>query len=191
MGNRLTKIVTRTGDTGTTGLSDGARVDKDAPRMEAIGTVDELSSQMGLAQALISGAPEGAALCETLSLLQHDLFDLGGALSMPLAPLLSEAHVARLDGILEALNAELPPLREFILPGGSAAIAALHVARCVARRAERRLVSLLADEPQDGASGLAYLNRLSDLLFVMARTVARQEGVAEHYWQSQKSLSRS
>ncbi|RHZ90823.1 cob(I)yrinic acid a,c-diamide adenosyltransferase [Cereibacter sphaeroides] len=191
MGNRLTKIVTRTGDTGTTGLSDGARVDKDAPRMEAIGTVDELSSQLGLAQALISGSPEGAALCETLSLLQHDLFDLGGALSMPLAPLLSEAHVARLDGILEALNAELPPLKEFILPGGSAAIAALHVARCVARRAERRLVSLLADEPQDRASGLAYLNRLSDLLFVMARTVARQEGVAEHYWQSQKSLSRS
>ncbi|MEL5879723.1 cob(I)yrinic acid a,c-diamide adenosyltransferase [Cereibacter sphaeroides] len=191
MGNRLTKIVTRTGDTGTTGLSDGARVDKDAPRMEAIGTVDELSSQMGLAQAAISGAPDGAALYETLSLLQHDLFDLGGALSMPLAPLLSEAHVARLDGILEALNAELPPLREFILPGGSAAIAALHVARCVARRAERRLVSLLADEPQDGAWGLAYLNRLSDLLFVMARTVARQEGVAEHYWQSQKSLSRS
>ncbi|WYK05984.1 cob(I)yrinic acid a,c-diamide adenosyltransferase [Cereibacter sphaeroides f. sp. denitrificans] len=191
MGNRLTKIVTRTGDTGTTGLSDGARVDKDAPRMEAIGTVDELSSQMGLAQALIAGSPEGAALCETLSLVQHDLFDLGGALSMPLAPLLSEAHVARLDGILEALNAELPPLKEFILPGGSAAIAALHVARCVARRAERRLVSLLADEPQDGASGLAYLNRLSDLLFVMARTVARQEGVAEHYWQSQKSLSRS
>ncbi|QCP87724.1 cob(I)yrinic acid a,c-diamide adenosyltransferase [Cereibacter sphaeroides] len=191
MGNRLTKIVTRTGDTGTTGLSDGARVDKDAPRMEAIGTVDELSSQLGLAQALISGSPEGTALCETLSLLQHDLFDLGGALSMPLAPLLSEAHVARLDGILEALNAELPPLKEFILPGGSAAIAALHVARCVARRAERRLVSLLADEPQDGASGLAYLNRLSDLLFVMARTVARQEGVAEHYWQSQKSLSRS
>ncbi|SNT20157.1 ATP:cob(I)alamin adenosyltransferase [[Luteovulum] sphaeroides subsp. megalophilum] len=191
MGNRLTKIVTRTGDTGTTGLSDGARVDKDAPRMEAIGTVDELSSQMGLAQAMISGSPEGAALCETLSLLQHDLFDLGGALSMPLAPLLSEAHVARLDGILEALNADLPPLREFILPGGSAAIATLHVARCVARRAERRLVSLLADEPQDGASGLAYLNRLSDLLFVMACTVARQEGVAEHYWQSQKSLSRS
>ncbi|MEA5160218.1 cob(I)yrinic acid a,c-diamide adenosyltransferase [Cereibacter johrii] len=191
MGNRLTKIVTRTGDTGTTGLSDGARVDKDAPRMEAIGTVDELSSQLGLAQALISGSPEGAALCETLSLLQHDLFDLGGALSMPLAPLLSEAHVARLDGILEALNAELPPLKEFILPGGSAAIAALHVARCVARRAERRLVSLLADEPQDGVSGLAYLNRLSDLLFVMARTVARQEVVAEHYWQSQKSLSRS
>ncbi|RAZ85251.1 cob(I)yrinic acid a,c-diamide adenosyltransferase [Cereibacter johrii] len=191
MGNRLTKVVTRTGDTGTTGLSDGARVDKDAPRMEAIGTVDELSSQMGLAQALIAGSPEGAALCETLSLLQHDLFDLGGALSMPLAPLLSEAHVARLDGILEALNAELPPLKEFILPGGSAAIAALHVARCVARRAERRLVSLLADEPQDGASGLAYLNRLSDLLFVMARTVARQEGVAEHCWQSQKSLSRS
>ncbi|MFQ6777217.1 cob(I)yrinic acid a,c-diamide adenosyltransferase [Cereibacter sphaeroides] len=191
MGNRLTKIVTRTGDTGTTGLSDGARVDKDAPRMEAVGTVDELSSQMGLAQAAISGAPDGTRLCETLSLLQHDLFDLGGALSMPLAPLLSEAHVARLDGILEALNAELPPLREFILPGGSAAIAALHVARCVARRAERRLVSLLADEPQDGAWGLAYLNRLSDLLFVMARTVARQEGVAEHYWQSQKSLSRS
>ncbi|MGC9447362.1 cob(I)yrinic acid a,c-diamide adenosyltransferase [Cereibacter johrii] len=191
MGNRLTKIVTRTGDTGTTGLSDGARVDKDAPRMEAIGTIDELSSQLGLAQALISGSPQGAALCETLSLLQHDLFDLGGALSTPLAPLLSEAHVARLDGILEALNAELPPLKEFILPGGSAAIAALHVSRCVARRAERRLVSLLADEPQDGASGLAYLNRLSDLLFVMARTVARQEGVAEHYWQSQKSLSRS
>ncbi|ODM42411.1 cob(I)yrinic acid a,c-diamide adenosyltransferase [Cereibacter johrii] len=191
MGNRLTKIVTRTGDTGTTGLSDGARVDKDAPRMEVIGTVDELSSQLGLAQALIAGSPQGAALGETLSLLQHDLFDLGGALSMPLAPLLSEAHVARLDDILEALNAELPPLKEFILPGGSAAIAALHVARCVARRAERRLVSLLADEPQDGASGLAYLNRLSDLLFVMARAVARQEGVAEHYWQSQKSLSRS
>lgn len=186
MGHRLSKIVTRTGDTGTTSLSDGSRIDKDAPRMEAIGTVDELSSCIGFAQSLL---PEDHALREALSFVQHDLFDLGGALSHPDAVLLTMAHVGRLDALAEQLNEGLQPLKEFILPGGSMAISTLHMARTVARRAERRLISLLELEPQDGAQGMAYLNRLSDVLFIAARRVAQDTGQTEHLWQQGKSLS--
>ncbi|MFV0382433.1 cob(I)yrinic acid a,c-diamide adenosyltransferase [Paracoccus sp. (in: a-proteobacteria)] len=189
MGNRLSKIVTRTGDGGKTGLSDGSRVDKDTPRIEAIGTLDELGSQIGLAQSLVSAGKDTDALREALTLVQHDLFDLGAALSRPGAVLLSQAHVDRLDVIAEQMNASLPPLREFILPGGSVAVGALHVARTVARRAERRLLSALATDTQPGSSGLAYLNRLSDLLFIAARTVCRAEGRPEVFWQAGKSLS--
>ncbi len=189
MGYRLSKIVTRKGDGGRTGLSDGSRVDKDTPRVEAIGTIDELSSHVGFARSLICDAEPTAALHATLMLVQHDLFDLGGALSRPGAELLSEAHVARLDRIVEEMNANLPPLEEFILPGGSRMAGALHIARTVARRAERRLVSALDTDPQPGAFGQAYLNRLSDLLFVAARTVGRLEGQDERYWEAEKGLS--
>jgi len=189
MGHRLSKIVTRTGDAGKTGLSDGSRVDKDTPRIEAIGTVDELSSHIGFAQALMPADARLEALQEALTLVQHDLFDLGGGLSQPGVELLSQAHVDRLDGIVEAMNADLPPLKEFILPGGSAAVGALHVARTIARRAERRLLRALAVDSQPGAFGQAYLNRLSDVLFVATRTVGRTEGNGEHYWEAGKSLS--
>lgn len=189
MGHRLSKIVTRTGDAGTTGLSDGSRIDKDAPRMEAIGTVDELSSQAGHAQSLLKGLNGVELIGDLITLVQHDLFDLGGAISHPDATLLSDAHIARLEGAIEDMNAELPPLKEFILPAGNPAITALHVARCVARRAERRLKTLLDQEPQNGAYGLAYLNRLSDLFFVMARSVAQHNDIAEQYWEKGKSLS--
>lgn len=189
MGNRLSKIVTRTGDEGKTGLSDGSRVDKDTPRMEAIGTIDELSSQIGFAHSLVPDDETLAPLRESLTLVQHDLFDLGRSLSRPGAELLSQAHVDRLDTIVEEMNAGLPPLKEFILPSGSTAIGAFHVARTVARRAERRLLSALEIDPQPGAYGIAYLNRLSDILFVAARTVARKEGSREVYWQAGKSVS--
>ncbi len=141
--------------------------------MEAIGTIDELSSQIGFAQSFVAKDQALANLCDPLTLVQHDLFDLGGALSRPGAELLSQAHVERLDAIVEELNAGLPPLKEFILPGGSKAVGAFHIARTVARCAERRLLSALVIDPQPGAFGIAYLNRLSDILFVAARVVAR------------------
>lgn len=189
MGNRLSKIVTRTGDGGTTGLSDGSRIEKDTPRIEAIGTIDELSSHAGHAQSLLAGIAGTESLSNMISLIQHDLFDLGGSISHPQAELLSEAHVQRIEHMVAELNATLPPLKEFILPGGAPAISAMHITRCVARRAERRLKSLLDQEPQAGRFGLAYLNRLSDLFFIMARTIAREMNVAEHYWEKGKSLS--
>jgi len=189
MGNRLSRIVTRTGDDGRTGLADGSRVDKDAPRLEAIGTIDELSSVIGFAASLVPQADDTARLRDTLALVQHDLFDLGGALSRPGAELLSEAHVRRLEAAVGEMNATLPPLKEFTLPGGSPAVGAFHMARTVARRAERRLVSALDLDPQPAACGLAYLNRLSDLLFVAARTVARSEDGAEVLWEPGKSLA--
>lgn len=189
MGHRLSRIVTRTGDAGKTGLSDGSRVDKDTPRIEAIGTIDELSSQIGFAHGLLAEVQDLSNLRDALILVQHDLFDLGGALSYPDAILLSRAHVERLDMLVEEMNASLPPLKEFILPGGSMLVGAFHVARTIARRAERRLLSAIETDPQPSEFGLAYLNRLSDVLFVAARTVARSQGRMEIYWEAAKSLS--
>ena len=179
MGYRLSKIYTRTGDAGTTGLGDGRRVDKDTPRIEAIGCVDELNSLVGvlLAQRL----PEEIA--QTLTVVQHRLFDLGGELAVPEMQAMSEAHVEALERALDGLNATLPPLEEFILPGGSPAAAHCHHARAVCRRAERRLLHL-ARQPDETVNGTAlkFLNRLSDLLFVMARALARQNGGKETFW---------
>ncbi len=165
MGHRLSRIVTRTGDDGTTGLSDGSRLRKDSALIEAMGTVDELNSVIGFAESQQSNAMLRAALV----LIQHDLFDLGGALSMPGHPVLTETHIEVLDRTVADWNADLPPLKEFILPGGSPAVAALHMARTVCRRAERRMLSLEDDRM---ANGRIYLNRLSDLLFVGARLAA-------------------
>jgi cob(I)alamin adenosyltransferase len=176
MGNRLSKIVTRTGDDGTTGLADGSRVSKDAARIQAMGTVDELNSQLGL------------LLCETLPLdlremllkIQNDLFDLGGALAHPSIPF-SEDKLARLDAAVVHYNSDLPPLKEFILPGGTRSAAQCHVARTVTRRAERELVLLLHTETAP-PNALPYLNRLSDLLFVLSRVINRGENKTETSW---------
>ncbi len=178
MGHRLSKIYTRTGDAGDTGLGDGSRVAKEAPRIEAIGEVDELNSQLGvlLSQAL----PDDIA--EPLTRIQHHLFDLGGELSIPGREALQPTHVSWLETLLDRLNAELPPLKEFILPGGSPAAAQAHVARSVCRRAERRLFALHRQEPVSGPA-LGYLNRLSDLLFVIARCLNRHAGRPDVLWQ--------
>jgi cob(I)alamin adenosyltransferase len=178
MGNRLSKIVTRTGDDGTTGLGDGSRVAKDSARIEAIGTVDELNSALGLLRAG-SGLP--TSIERAVLGIQHDLFDLGGELAVPGYSVLTDVHLAALESQIEFHNAELPPLKEFILPGGSEAAARCHLARAIARRAERCCWSLTA---ADSAPSLApvYLNRLSDLLFVLARRLARHEGGTETLW---------
>ncbi|MDH3787982.1 MAG: cob(I)yrinic acid a,c-diamide adenosyltransferase [Xanthomonadales bacterium] len=177
MGNRLSKIYTRTGDKGTTGLGDGARVDKDSLRVEAYGTVDEVNSTVGL--VLATELPEAVRDC--LVNVQHELFDLGGELCMPGYTLVPESYVERLENSLDAFNEDLPPLKDFILPGGSEAAARCHVARTVARRAERRVISLAHNETVNEAS-IRYLNRLSDLLFVIARVLARHEGGSEVLW---------
>lgn len=181
MGHRLSKIATRTGDRGTTGLADGSRVDKDCARIEAMGDVDELNSFVG--QALAESLPPPVAAC--LLELQHDLFDLGGELSIPGHTMIAAEHIARLDHHLDTFNADLPPLKEFILPGGSRAAAACHVARAVCRRAERRLVALTRAENINPNLQI-YLNRLSDLLFVIARVVARSDGGSEVFWQQRR-----
>lgn len=172
MGNRLSKIYTRTGDKGDTGLGDGSRVDKDSARVEAFGCVDELNSHIGLllAQPVIPDR-----ISSVLTEVQHDLFDLGGELCIPGHQAIDAKHVTSLEQVLDELNAGLPPLKEFILPGGNAAAACAHVARTVCRRAERRTVTLARNETVN-AQAIAYLNRLSDLLFVIARTLARAAG---------------
>ncbi|UVJ43227.1 cob(I)yrinic acid a,c-diamide adenosyltransferase [Pseudomonas sp. LS1212] len=187
MGFRLSKIYTRTGDKGETGLGDGRRVPKNHPRVEAIGEVDALNSQLGL---LLAGIKEQSAerpalgeLLEVLSPCQHRLFDLGGELAMPAYQALNEAEVQRLEAAIDRWNEELGPLENFILPGGSTLIAQAHVCRSLARSAERRCQQLNAEEPLAGV-GLAYINRLSDLLFVAARLIARRQGVAEILWQA-------
>lgn len=178
MGHRLTRIYTRTGDAGTTGLGDGSRVAKDSLRIEAIGAVDELNSAVGvlLTETL---AP---AVRECLIDVQHDLFDLGGELSIPGHVAIGDGHVARLETLLDGFNADLPALKEFILPGGSRAAAFCHLARTACRRAERRVVSMAAAE-QTAPPLQRYLNRLSDLLFVLCRVVNRDAGIADVYWQ--------
>ena len=178
MANRLSKIVTRTGDDGSTGLSSGERIAKDQPRVAAMGDVDELNSNIGL--LLTETMPD--AVREALVGIQHDLFDLGGELSLPGHTLVSEAHLARIDELIERFNTDLPPLREFILPGGSRAAALAHVSRTVCRRAERTLVSLQQIEELQ-ALPAQYLNRLSDLLFVLARVLNRSGGGSDVHWQ--------
>jgi cob(I)alamin adenosyltransferase len=181
MGHRLSRIVTRTGDAGTTGLGDGSRVPKDAARIEAIGAVDELNSTLGV--LLAEPLPEVTAAM--LADVQHDLFDLGGELSIPGYAAVTDGHVARLEDEVERCNADLPPLKEFILPGGTRAAALAHVARTVCRRAERALVHLAAAEPVTDPSR-RYLNRLSDLLFVVARTLNRAQGRPDVLWQKDR-----
>ncbi len=178
MGHRLSKIVTRTGDAGTTGLGDGSRVAKDSPRIDAIGAVDELNSTVGVVLAETLPPPIRALLID----VQHDLFDLGGELSIPGYSAVTAAHVERLEDAVEQFNAELPPLKEFILPGGTRAAARAHVARTVCRRAERSIVALAATETVSVPSR-TYLNRLSDLLFVLARALNRAEGSPDVLWQ--------
>ena len=183
MGKRLSKIYTRTGDDGTTGLGDGTRVAKDSPRVEAYGTVDELNSTLGVVLAQELPAPVRAVLTR----IQHELFDLGSELCVPGYAAIDQAMVTALEQDLDAFNADLPALEEFILPGGGAPAAHCHVARTVCRRAERRVQTLAHAEP--GAlrpETLHYLNRLSDLLFVIARVLARASGAGEVMWRSPK-----
>ena len=177
MGNRLSKIYTRTGDDGTTGLGDGSRVDKDNLRVETFGTVDELNSLIGL---LLSSDLD-AAIRDCLMRTQHELFDLGGELCMPGYTMIPDICVDQLETDLDRFNADLPALKDFILPGGSEAAARCHLARTVCRRAERLLVSLTKVEDINEVS-LRYLNRLSDLLFVIARVLARANGGSEVLW---------
>ena len=182
MGHRLSKITTRTGDAGDTGLGDGSRVPKDAARIQALGDIDELNSVIGL--LLAEKVPAG--IRRALLQVQQDLFDLGGETCIPGHQMVSEAQVARLDGLLAAHNKRLPPLKEFILPGGTRAAAAAHLARTVCRRAERSLVALGRSEPI-GAHALQYLNRLSDLLFVLGRVVAHRYGEPEPLWRPEQT----
>jgi cob(I)alamin adenosyltransferase len=182
MGNRLSKIYTRTGDDGSTGLGDGSRVAKENPRVEAYGTVDEANSTIG-AVLSVGGLP--AAITRCLTEVQHDLFDLGGELCIPGHRIIEAAHVQRLETELDGFNEDLPPLKEFILPGGGPATAACHVARAVCRRAERRCWSLARSE-NVSPEVLKYLNRLSDLLFVLARVLARHEHGSEVVWRRTK-----
>ena len=177
MGNRLTRIYTRTGDDGTTGLAGGDRIPKDSARVEAMGDTDELNCVIGVLLARPLSEPHRESLLE----IQHDLFDLGAELSMPGESLLQPGRVEWLEARLDELNADLPPLREFILPGGGTAGAQCHLARAVCRRAERRLVCLARKEPVTDAAR-RYLNRLSDFLFVLARMLGRESGEGEVLW---------
>lgn len=186
MGKRLTQIATRTGDDGTTGLGDGSRVRKDHLRIQAMGEVDEVNSQIGL--LLTEAMPEEVR--NDLVAIQHDLFDLGGELCIPGYTMLSEAQLARLDERLAHYNAALPRLEEFILPGGTRAAALAHVCRTLARRAERSIVALgqvedLKPLPRQ------YVNRLSDLLFVLARVLNRAQGQGDVLWQPRKNQPES
>jgi cob(I)alamin adenosyltransferase len=186
MGNRLSKIYTRTGDDGTTGLGDGSRVAKDDPRVEAYGTVDELNSVVGM---ILSVPQLPQAIAALLTEVQHDLFDLGGELCIPGSRAIKAEQVTRLEESLDGLNDPLPPLKDFILPGGGPAAAACHLARTVARRAERRVWSL-AKKVTVSAELTNYLNRLSDLLFVIARVLARHESGAEVLWRHDRGKPR-
>jgi cob(I)alamin adenosyltransferase len=178
MGHRLSKIYTRTGDDGTTGLGTGKRVRKDSARVEAFGTVDELNSHIGLILAANDLAP---GVHDCLTRIQHQLFDVGGELCLPGEMAMGADAVEGLESLLDGFNADLPPLKDFVLPGGSLEAAVCHVARSVCRRAERRIWALARDE-EVNEQILKYLNRLSDLLFVLARVLNRNSGHAEPLW---------
>jgi cob(I)alamin adenosyltransferase len=181
VGHRLSKITTRTGDDGTTGLGDGSRVAKDSLRIAAIGAVDELNSSLGLLLAELADADLRTLITD----LQHDLFDLGGELSIPGFTCIDQAHILRLETTQERFNATLEPLKEFILPGGNRASAACHLARTVCRRAEREVVSLASGEAMSPFCQ-QYLNRLSDLLFVLSRVISRRAGQPDVLWQKHR-----
>ena len=186
MGNRLSKIYTKTGDDGTTGLGDGSRISKSHPRAEAMGEVDELNCQIGL---LIAQLGENDSLLPVLERVQHDLFDIGGELAVPGFEMVKPERVSALEDTLDQYNNDLPALKNFILPGGSPAAAQAHLARAICRRAERRLVSLHEQEPINQTPRL-YINRLSDLMFVFARVLSRRDGGSEVLWQQQVSAER-
>ena len=181
MGNRLSKIYTRTGDDGTTGLGDGSRVAKDDPRVDAYGTVDEANSAIGL--VLATDLPEGIEAL--LTSVQHQLFDLGGELCIPGHAAIRDADIDALERALDGYNADLPALKEFILPGGGEAASRCHLARTIVRRAERATVALARTETVR-AEPIRYLNRLSDLLFVLARVLARASGHGEVTWRHER-----
>jgi len=184
MPDRLSRIITRSGDRGDTGLADGSRRRKNDVRIVALGELDELNAVLGLARAAIEDTETGSLLLQ----LQHDLFDLGAELCQPGKQQITADYPKAVETRAQALNAGLPPLKEFILPGGSEALARLHLARTVCRRAERALVSL--DEREGvNPNSLAYLNRLSDLLFILGRHLARNSGLTETCWQP--ALSRT
>ncbi len=186
MSNRLSKIVTRTGDAGETGLGSGARISKDSPRIDAIGDVDELNSSLGV--LLAEELP--AAIRDALLGIQHDLFDLGGELSIPTMRLVSEEQVAKLDGFTESFNANLTPLKEFILPGGSRAAALAHLCRTICRRTERSVIHLAkgsgGSDESVSDTVRQYLNRLSDLLFILGRELNRSAGQGDVLWQHER-----
>jgi cob(I)alamin adenosyltransferase len=177
--NRLSKIYTRTGDDGTTGLGDGTRVAKDSLRVDAMGDVDELNSVIGL--LLTEAVPD--ILTDLLTQVQHDLFNLGGEICIPDYVILQQANIDNLEEAIDTLNDDLAPLKEFILPGGTKSAAFCHLARTVCRRAERKLISLARDEKVTDIS-LKYLNRLSDLLFVLCRIINKEAGVSDVLWQN-------
>jgi cob(I)alamin adenosyltransferase len=181
VGNRLSKIYTRTGDSGDTGLGDGSRVRKDSARVNAYGTVDEANSAIGI--VLAQDLPEAVRAC--LVSVQHQLFDLGGELCIPGHAAIMDADIERREQLLDGFNDGLPPLKEFILPGGGAAAAHCHLARTIVRRAERETVTLAALETVR-PEAIRYLNRLSDLLFVLARLLARASGHGEVLWQHER-----
>jgi len=183
MANRLSKIYTRTGDAGTTGIADGSRVAKDDRLVQAIGDADELNSQLALLQY---HSPD--TLSESVTVVQNELFNIGAELAMGKV-LIQSHHIHWLEQSLDELNATLPPLKEFILPGGGLAASHCHVARAVCRRFERSLVALNREQTLNPFL-LAYVNRLSDFLFVLARAISRQAGEPEVYWQSEKLRNR-
>lgn len=182
MGKRLSKIVTRTGDDGSTGLADGARIPKFSDRVEAIGTIDELNCFVG---SFLTALPEANPLWPLFRSIQNDLFDLGGELSMPGVEVITAAHWERIEDPIEEYNAQLEPLTNFILPGGSEVVVRCHLVRSVARRAERCYARLAASETVNDDSRI-YLNRLSDLCFVAGRWLAKALGEPEVLWQQRK-----
>ena len=184
MGKRLSKIYTRTGDKGETGLGDGSRISKTAPRVEAMGSVDELNSIVGVVveELLASNQPDLTSVAEFIRTLQHRIFDLGGELSIPGFEIISARHVVVIEQQLDVMNEQLDPLENFILPGGSRLIANCHMARSICRRAERNIAALAQTESVN-ANAMEFINRLSDYLFVLARTCARLTQVNEVLWE--------
>jgi cob(I)alamin adenosyltransferase len=182
MGNRLSRVVTRTGDKGSTGLADGSRRSKNDARVRSLGEVDELNAQIGVCLSQLQDGPAR----QLLFAIQHDLFDVGAELCQPGERLISADYVSGLESSIEELNAGLPELKEFILPGGTPAVASIQLARTVCRRVERGLVELAAQEALNPVT-CQYVNRLSDLLFVLGRAQAREEGSGEIYWNSKYS----